>query len=110
MEFIATECGFDDGLGGASNSANKKDYHYVLFGRQTDVQHPEFNGVYFEFDDQINGAANCVAGVVIREGAVDFGLKDGRKITVICGMTSAQWDRFLSGIRHTFDHEIIQQA
>ena len=108
MEFTATECGFDNGLGGASNAAAKKDYHYVLFGRQIDEQHPEYNGAYFEFDDQINGAANCVARVVVRDGAVDFGLKDRRKITVLRGMMAAEWDRFLNGIRDTFDHEIIQ--
>ena len=108
MEFTATECGFDDGLGGACNAAAKKDYHYVLFGRQTDKQHPEFSGIYFEFDDQINGAANCVARVVVREGAVDFGLKDGSKITVFRGMMTTKWESFLSGIRDTFDHEIIQ--
>jgi hypothetical protein len=110
MEFTATECGFDNGLGGASNAANKRDYHYVLFGRQTDKQHPEFSGVYFEFDDQINGAANCVSQVVIRDGAVDFGLKDGRKISVLRGMMAAQWDKFLSGVRDTFENEIVQLA
>ncbi len=33
MEFTATESGFEDGMGGASNAADTKDYHYVLFGR-----------------------------------------------------------------------------
>ena len=53
MEFTATESGFEGGMGGASNTAGTADHHYVLFGRQTDEQHPEFSGVYFEFDDQI---------------------------------------------------------
>ena len=110
MEFTATECGFDNGLGGASNAASTTDYHYVLFGRQTDEQHPEFSGVYFEFDDQSNGAANCVASVIIRDRAVDFGLKDGRKITVLSGISVAHWDSFLAGIHDTFDYEIIKQA
>ena len=107
MKFTATECGFNEGLGGASNAANKKDYHYVLFGRQTDDQHPEFSGVYFEFDDQINGAANCVTSVVIQEEFVDFVLNDGRKITVMRGLMAAQWKSFWAGIRDTFDRKII---
>jgi hypothetical protein len=41
IEFIATECGFHDGLGGASNAAADEDYHYILFGRQIDSQHPQ---------------------------------------------------------------------
>jgi hypothetical protein len=51
----------------------------------------------------------CLELIGWEDGAVDFGLKDGRTITVMRGMMSAQRDRFLSGIRDTFDHEIIQQ-
>lgn len=48
IEFVATESGFEAGVGGASNAAGTADYHYVLFGRQTDAQHPECTGVYFD--------------------------------------------------------------
>jgi hypothetical protein len=108
MEFTATECGFHEGMGGASNQAGQKDYHYVLFGRQTDKQHPEFNGVYFEFDDKINGKVNYIVRVKIRDGIVDFVRGDAHTISVKRGIPSEQWDGFLVGIRSTFNHEIIQ--
>jgi hypothetical protein len=110
MEFTATECGFKNGFGGASNASSAKDYHYVLFGRQTGEQHSEFDGVYFEFDDQINGSVNCVRRVEIQNGVVEFALKDGRKIVVLREMGDARWSSFLRAIRDTFGREIIEQA
>jgi len=47
LDFTATESGFDNGMGGASNAAGADDLHYVLFGKDGD-------GVYFEYDDQIH--------------------------------------------------------
>lgn len=55
MKFSATEIGFEKGLGGASNAQGKDDYHYVVFASQEDIQHPSNSGIYFEYDDQING-------------------------------------------------------
>jgi hypothetical protein len=108
MEFTATESGFEDGMGGASNAAGTKDYHYVLFGRSTDEQHPELNGVYFEFDDQIHGAVDCVARIVVAEAVVEFHLKDTQKIVVRRGMEESQWSAFLRGVHDAFGKEFIQ--
>jgi len=90
MEFTATESGFEDGMGGASNEAGTAGYHYVLFGRQTDEQHPECSGVYFEFDDQIHGAVDCITRVAIADELVRFELRDGQKIVVRRGMAEPQ--------------------
>ena len=110
MEFTATESGFDDGMGGASNAAGTADHHYVLFGRQTDKQHPECSGAYFEFDDQIHGSVDSVARVMISDGVVEFELQDCRKIIVRRGIAEPQWDRFLRGIHETFSDDIIHTA
>jgi len=59
LDFTATEIGFEDGVGGASNAAGAGDPHYVLFGRDGD-------GVYVEYDDQIHGGVDQVAGVSVR--------------------------------------------
>ncbi len=39
MKFIATEAGFVEGLGGASNTGGDADYHYIVFGYQEDEGH-----------------------------------------------------------------------
>ena len=110
MEFTATESGFDDGMGGASNAAGTPDYHYVLFGRQTDEQHPECSGVYFEFDDQIHGSVGSVSRVAIADGVVRFELRDGQSVVVRRGMAEPQWTGFLRGIHEAFGHEVIAKA
>ena len=110
LEFTATECGFQDGLGGASTGAGTKTYHYVSFSRQTDDQHPEFNGVYFEYDDPRSGAGDCVKSVVVGERVVEFELKDRRKIIVRRGMDELQWSTFLRGIHDVFGDEIVQNG
>jgi len=46
LDFVATESGFDNGMGGAFNAAGTGESHYVLFGR-------DGGGVYFEYDDPI---------------------------------------------------------
>jgi hypothetical protein len=110
MEFIATESGFEDGMGGASNAVGTGDYHYVLFGRDTDEQHPERCGVYFEFDDQIHGAVDCVAAVAVADDRVRFRLRDGQNIVVRRGMAEPQWACFLRGIHDAFGDESVQKG
>jgi hypothetical protein len=110
MEFTATESGFKDGLGGASNSAATADYHYVLFGHQTDDQHPEYSGIYFEFDDQINGSVDCVTKITITNGVVEFMFKDGKKIVVRRGMEESPWSEFLRGIYDVFGDGLVRSA
>jgi hypothetical protein len=110
MEFIATESGFEDGLGGASNAADTAEYHYVLFGRQTAKQHSEFSGVYFEFDDQIHGAVDRVTSITTGEDRVSFELRDGQKIVVRRGMVESQWSAFLRGIHDAFGDEIVHRG
>ena len=110
MEFVATESGFEDGMGGASNAAGAADYHYVLFGRDTDEQHPERSGIYFEFDDQIHGAVDCVSTVAIVDDRVSFELRDGQTIVVRRGMAVPKWSSFLRGIHDAFGDEIVQKG
>jgi hypothetical protein len=110
MEFVVTEFGFDDGIGGASNAAGTADHHYVLFGRQTDEQHSECSGVYFEFDDQIHGAVDCVTRVVIADDCVRFELRDSQKIVVRRGMAEPQWSGFVRRIHDAFGDEIIHSG
>jgi len=110
MEFVATESGFEDGMGGASNGAGTAGYHYVLFGRDTDEQYPECSGVYFEFDDQIHGAVDCVKMVAIADDLVSFELRDGQTIVVRRGMAEPQWTGFLRGIHDAFADEIIHKG
>jgi hypothetical protein len=74
MRFSATEVGFDNGLGGASNGAGTEEYHYVLFGIQNDEQHQHNSGVYFEFDDQINGGIDQLKRIIVRHRSVEFRL------------------------------------
>ncbi len=102
VRFRATEAGFADGLGGASNRDGSGEEHYVLFGIQNDDQHPDNSGVYFEWDDQDNGAVDCVRSVsVTREKAV-FTLTNGRTILVESGVSAGDWARFVAGIEEVF--------
>lgn len=110
MEFTATEAGFEDGLGGASNAADTSDYHYVLIGRQTDEQHPEFTGVYFEFDDQLHGAVNSVNRVIIGRDTVEFERRHHPRILIRRGTSRPQWRKFVRGIREVFSDEIVHQT
>jgi hypothetical protein len=110
MEFVATESGFEDGMGGASNAAGTADYHYVLFGRQTDSRHPASGGVYFEFDDQIHGRVDRVGAITVTDDCVNFELRDGQRITVKRGMAESQWSRFLLGIYDAFGDGIVRKG
>jgi hypothetical protein len=107
LEFNATECGFQDGLGGASVGAGTNNYHYVVCGRRTEDRHPEFNGVYFEFDNPRNGVGDLVKSVVVGDQVVEFQLKDHRRIVVKRGMDELQWSTFLRGIHDAFQDDII---
>lgn len=110
MEFTATESGFKDGMGGASNAADTPNYHYVLFGRQTDDQHPEFSGIYFEFDDQLHSSVNSVNRVIVGQDSVVFELKHHPKIVIRRGTRSPQWRKFVRGIREVFGDEMVHQT
>ncbi len=103
LDFIATECGFDNGLGGASNAAGADEHHYVLFGKDGD-------GVYFEYDDQINGGVDQVAGVEVEQTRVLFSLTDGKKIAVRKQMNDAKWSEFIAGIKGAFPQAIVAGA
>ena len=107
MKFTATEIGFQDGMGGASTSTSQAEYHYVLFGLQIDDQHPKNNGVYFEYDDQLNGSVDSVNSIQIADTAVRFSLANGKVITVICNTADSKWDELLNGIRSVFSPTII---
>jgi len=100
--FTATEAGFEDGLGGASNSKSGAEKHYVLFGIQQDPQHAWNSGVYFEFDGQKNGRVNSVQKVIIGKTTVAFFLENGTSIDVRCGVNEHQWSTFEEGIRTVF--------
>ena len=110
MEFTATESGFENGIGGASNAADGAGYHYVLFGRQTDEQHSECNRVYFEFDDQSHGAVDCITRIATADDLVTFELRDGQRIVVRCGMAESEWSEFLRGIHDAFGDEIVDKG
>ena len=103
LDFTATESGFDNGMGGASNAAGADDLHYVLFGQDGD-------GVYFEYDDQIHGAINQVAGVSVHPDRIVFALRDSHTITVRRRMDDGQWSEFVAGIRRTFPAAIVAEA
>ncbi len=107
MRFTATEAGFKDGLGGASNAKSAEEYHYVLFGTQQDAQRPENSGAYFEYDDQSKGAVGSVEAVSIDARSVVFKLKSGKSIEVICGVGTEQWNEFQRGLRTVFPHQIV---
>jgi hypothetical protein len=103
MRFSATEAGFQDGLGGASNNRSKGASHYVLFGLQEDNQHSGNSGVYFEYDDQANGSVNGVEHVIVSNDMVEFLLADGTKIVVVRKMPEQDWASFLHGIDSVFE-------
>lgn len=107
MKFVATEAGFKNGLGGASNSTSAEKQHYVLFGVQKDTQHPENSGVYFEYDDQSKGAVNSVRGVSIGNKSVVFKLKGGKSVEVNCNVGTDQWEQLQRGIRAVFPSDVI---
>lgn len=110
LEFVATECGFEAGVGGASNAAGTADYHYVLFGRQTDAQHPERSGIYFEFDGQNRGGVDRVGAITVTDDWVSFELRDGHRIVVRNGLSESQWAGFVNGIRDTFGDDIVHEG
>lgn len=109
MKFEATQLGFDNGMGGASNADYDGDLHYVLFGIEQDDELPEQSGVYFEYDDQINGGINKVQEVIIGNLSAEFLLKDGNSIAVDCRKCESQWDEFIVEIRKTFPEEMINR-
>lgn len=103
LDFLATESGFDNGLGGASNAAGVGEQHYVLFGKDGD-------GIYFEYDDQIHGGIGQVAHVSIHSDHVVFRLHDLNTITVRRKTEDAPWSEFIAGIRRTFPPAIVAGA
>jgi hypothetical protein len=103
MHFSASEVGFSEGLCGASNAQGIGPSHYVLFGLQQDDQHPDNSGVYFEYDDQINGSVNGVDQVVLSDKKVKFLLADGTSILVQCGVKEQEWAIFIGGIESVFE-------
>ena len=107
VKFIATEAGFKNGLGGVSNSMSTEEQHYVLFGAQNDSQHPENCGIYFEYDDQSNGAVNSVRAISIGDKSILFKLKGGKSIEVSCNMSGEQWKELQCGIRAVFPENVI---
>lgn len=110
MKFSATESGFKDGMGGASNKNGGDRYHYVLFGIQEDAQHPENSGIYFEYDDQANGAINSVEAVSIGGKSVVFELKGGKSIEIKCNVSTEQWDEFKQGIQTVFPKSRVSSS
>lgn len=102
IRFHATEAGFKDGLGGASNSKGKEAYHYILFGAQTDPQHAWNSGMYFEYDSQANGGVNHVESVESEENRVCFLMKNGTRIEVVCGVEADSWTLFTDSVKRNF--------
>ena len=95
LDFAATESGFADGMGGASNAAGAGDQHYVLFGKDGD-------GVYFEYDDQIHGGVDQVLQIHVHPDRVVFALRDASVITVRRQMEDRPWSEFIAGVSRTF--------
>ena len=110
MRFTATEAGYKEGLGGASNSKSLEKFHYVLFGIQTDLQNSENGGEYFEWDDQINGAINSVKEVVISENKVLFIINQGESIEINCNVSAEQWDELKQGLQTVFLRKVVTTA
>jgi hypothetical protein len=109
MRFDATEAGYKDGLGGASNSKSRAKYHYILFGQQEDNQHPSNSGIYFEYDDQLNGSVNSVKQVLVSETPAKFVLADTTEILVGNDVTKSEWEDFLQGIDAVFGPEHVRK-
>ena len=103
LDFTATEIGFDNGMGGASNAAAADDLHYVLFGKDGD-------GVYFEYDDQIHGGVDQVAGILVHPDHVVFTLIDRNTITVRRLADDPKWSEFLGGLRGVFPPTMVTGA
>lgn len=103
LDFTATEIGFDNGMGGASNAAGADDLHYVLFGKDGD-------GVYFEYDDQIHGGKDQVAGISVHPDYMVFALIDRNTITVRRKADDPDWSEFLGGIRDVFPPAMVTGA
>jgi len=103
VEFTATEMGFNDGVGGASNSKASAPYHYFLFGKQVDPQHSWNSGIYFEFDGQRNGGVNRVAKVALTSDGAQFTLRSGEMISVRRGEDDASWQKFVEGVHEVFE-------
>jgi hypothetical protein len=102
VAFTATEMGFADGLGGASNSKASAPYHYVLFGKQVDPQHAWNSGIYFEFDGQQNGEVNHVAKITVTPTGAQFALHSGGIISVKRSEDDASWRKFVEGVHEVF--------
>lgn len=107
VSFVATELGFRDDLGGASNATAGGAQHYVLFGRQPDARHPGNESVYFEYDDQANGGVDQVERVVLGRVKVDFSLKSGVVIAIDCRPCTADWADFRTGVLETFPLAVV---
>lgn len=107
MKFVATEAGFKDGVGGASNAKSDEAYHYVLFGAQEDRQHSWNSGIYFEYDGQANGAVNCVKSVSMGDKTVAFKLRGGKSVEIRADVSGREWNEFKNGIREVFPKDII---
>jgi len=106
--FTATEAGFKEGLGGASNANGSEEYHYVLFGTQVDAQYPENSGAYFEHDAENSGAVNFVRAVVIGGKSAVFTLKNGESVEVKRGNLNAEhWAEFRRAVHIVFPPDIV---
>jgi hypothetical protein len=110
MKFVATEAGFKEGVGGASNAKSDEAYHYVLFGVQEDGQHSWNSGIYFEYDGQGNGAVNCVKGVSMGDKTVAFKLRGRRLIEIKCKVSAREWNEFKKAIRKVFPKDVISSG
>jgi hypothetical protein len=107
MRFSATEAGYKDGLGGASNARSKGKHHYVLFGLQKDETHPSNSGIYFKYDDEINGSVNAVRSIVLSENMAKFLLIDSTEIVVMNNVSGTEWKDFAQGIEVVFGTDRI---
>jgi hypothetical protein len=107
MRFVATEAGFQDGVGGASNKHGSGAAHYVLFGIQEDTKHPTNSGIYFEWDDETNGSVDCVRAVSVTLQKAEFTLTKRRTIIVDSGVSAGEWARFLAGIKKVFPLKLV---
>ncbi len=110
IEFTATEMGFKDGLGGASNSKASEPYHYILFGKQVDPQHSWNSGLYFEFDSQRNGGVNQVTKVVLSERETRFVLGERETILVRRSGRDDEWRTFVEAVHKVFGHHVEEAA
>lgn len=107
MRFTATEAGFEGGVGGASNKQGSGAAHYVLFGIQEDRQHPTNSGIYFEWDDEENGAVDCAGSVSVTPDKAVFTLAKRKAIIVESGVSAQEWARFLMGIEKVFGPQLV---